>query len=224
MARPVTICDEELLRAAREVFLSRGIKGTTAEIAERAGVSEGSLFRRYRSKLELLQAALSAENTRSPWDEALLHGPPSEDVAATLQTVCLQSVEFYRRMMPLWAMAWSNPGPDGGLPAMLSEPSPPPLRSVKLLSGYLEAQMRKGRLRRHDPEVVARTLLGSLVHLPMFELFMRSSDVLPMPAETFVRGLLRMLFVGLTPEGAPGGTKRKRSARGAARPVRKRKR
>lgn len=200
MARPVTIRDEDLLHAARAVFLSRGIQATTAEVAERAGVSEGTLFNRFKSKTELFQAAMSAEHLGPPWHEGLLHGPQSEDVAATLEQLSLQTVEFFRRLMPLMAMAWSNPGPDGLLPAALSSPNPPPLRATRQLSGYLEVQMRAGRLRRHDPEVVARTLLGSLVHLPMFELFVRASDELPMPAETFVRSLLRLLFVGLAPE------------------------
>jgi hypothetical protein len=41
MARPVTISDEQILDAARAVFTEKGPRATTAEIAERAGVSEG---------------------------------------------------------------------------------------------------------------------------------------------------------------------------------------
>lgn len=50
MARPVAIHDPTILDAAREVFLLRGAAATTAEVARRAGVSEGSIFKRYRTK------------------------------------------------------------------------------------------------------------------------------------------------------------------------------
>ena len=38
MARPVSIKDETIIAAARQVFLERGIQATTAEVAQRAGV------------------------------------------------------------------------------------------------------------------------------------------------------------------------------------------
>ena len=44
----------EIERAALELFVTRGLKGTTIrEIATRAGVAEGTLYRHWRSKREL---------------------------------------------------------------------------------------------------------------------------------------------------------------------------
>jgi len=53
MARPTVIRDETIIDAAREVFLERGFGATTAEVAVRAGVSEGSIFKRFNSKVDL---------------------------------------------------------------------------------------------------------------------------------------------------------------------------
>jgi len=47
MPRPAKIKDEEILAAAREVFLEKGIRATTAEVAKRAGIAEGSIFNRF---------------------------------------------------------------------------------------------------------------------------------------------------------------------------------
>jgi AcrR family transcriptional regulator len=47
--------DRALLEAAREVLASRGPEAPVSAIAERAGIGMGSLYRRYRSKEELLQ-------------------------------------------------------------------------------------------------------------------------------------------------------------------------
>ena len=48
--RPPTITSERLLDVARDVFLECGIRATTQDVAERAGVSEGVLFHRFKSK------------------------------------------------------------------------------------------------------------------------------------------------------------------------------
>lgn len=52
----------ELLDAARQVFIERGLgNGTTDEIARRARVSKTTLYRRYRSKEELFAAVINRE-------------------------------------------------------------------------------------------------------------------------------------------------------------------
>ncbi|GAA0971836.1 helix-turn-helix domain-containing protein [Acrocarpospora macrocephala] len=47
--------DRRVLDAAREVFAAHGADATVAEIAARAGVGMGSLYRRYGSKSDLLR-------------------------------------------------------------------------------------------------------------------------------------------------------------------------
>src|SRR2546430_14366674 len=47
------------MEAAAEVFAERGFEGaTTAEIAQRAGVAEGTIFKRFRTKRDLLLAVV----------------------------------------------------------------------------------------------------------------------------------------------------------------------
>ncbi|MEV6105397.1 helix-turn-helix domain-containing protein [Streptomyces sp. NPDC051940] len=48
--------DERVLRAAREVFAELGWNAPVSEIARRAGVGMGSLYRRYPAKEDLAQA------------------------------------------------------------------------------------------------------------------------------------------------------------------------
>ena len=59
MPRPVSIQDEVILSAARELFLERGIDVATSEIAARAGVSQGTIFKRFRTKQALFNAAMN---------------------------------------------------------------------------------------------------------------------------------------------------------------------
>lgn len=51
---------ERIVAAATEVFAERGLDASTAEIAERAGVGEATLFRRFHSKDDLIDAIVEA--------------------------------------------------------------------------------------------------------------------------------------------------------------------
>ncbi len=62
---------DSLLRAATSVFAEVGTRGaTTRRIAREAGVNEVTLFRHFKSKDELIQAALRTVRPRSHRDRA----------------------------------------------------------------------------------------------------------------------------------------------------------
>ncbi|GAA0403081.1 TetR family transcriptional regulator [Acrocarpospora corrugata] len=68
--------DRRVLDAAREVFAAHGAGATVAEIAERAGVGMGSLYRRYGSKSDLLrQLCMQAMEESIQAAEAALAAP-----------------------------------------------------------------------------------------------------------------------------------------------------
>jgi len=198
MARPTVIRDETIIDAAREVFLERGFGATTAEVAVRAGGSEGSIFKRFNSKVDLFQAAMRSHLDQPNFLQTLIDRVGKGEVWDNLVEIGLQVVAFYRTVTPLIMMTWSNPGTEG-IPCMLNDPSSPALRTLKHMTGFFEAESRAGRLRRHDPEVVARTFLGAIHNFVFFELVFKDQDQLPMPAETFVRGLVNLLWIGIAP-------------------------
>ncbi len=200
MARPTTIRDEQILQAARAVFLEKGISATTAEVARRAGIAEGSIFHRYKSKPALFQAAMQLDTLDPPWLRLLVAKVGYGDLRETLVDVGLAAIDFFRTLMPLMMMSWSNPETAGAWPEGLSGPQPLPVRAIRRIASVFEAEMRAGRLRRHDPEILARAFVGGLVHYVFFELMAKNaSDELPLPAETFVRGLVHLYWNGAAP-------------------------
>jgi AcrR family transcriptional regulator len=197
VARPIQITDEQILSAAREVFLERGFQATSAEVARRAGVAEGSIFKRFKTKHELFAAAMKMEEP--DWMRGLPQRSGKGDLKQQLMELGLEIVSFFRQLMPIMMMSWSNPGPNG-LPDVLSAPNPPPLRAIKKLAGFFEGEIRAHRVRKHDAEIVARAFLGGLQNYVFMELVLKAQDELPLPAEMHVRGLVNLLWNGLKPE------------------------
>jgi AcrR family transcriptional regulator len=146
MARPTTIKDEDILAAARAVYRSRGVRATTAEIAERAGISESSLFNRFKSKTELLHAALLEANP--PYQRALAEPLGERSIEEKVHEVATHLANDLARLLPV---------------ALASDDGPAPLLEgiVEELRRSFAAEQKKSRL-SGDPTALARMLVGAL--------------------------------------------------------------
>lgn len=192
MARPKSIDDEEILEAAREVFREEGIQGTTAEIARRAGISEGTIYRRWPTKNELFHAALDLPSP-PPWVETLEAVEADDDLFEAMDRISLEILDFFEEVLPKISMVTSNLGEEQ---LFDSESDAPPVRALKPMTRFFERERKRGRVRRCDPEVVARMYLGSLMHFAFAEMS-GINEILPMPRETYVRGIVTTLLEGV---------------------------
>ena len=174
MSRPVSISDEAIIEAARAVFLEHGFKATTAEVARRANVSEGSIFKRYPSKFELFRASMESQVREPTWVRSLHERVGHGDLKENLVALGADVVAFFREVTPLMMMCWSNPGPDG-VPSMPGNALPPPVRAAQEIACYFEGEMRLDRMRRVEPMLAARAFLGGLLQLCFTELVLRAT-------------------------------------------------
>jgi AcrR family transcriptional regulator len=173
--RPPVISTERLLEVARQVFLELGIRATTAEVAARAGIAEGTIFHRFKSKEELFRAAMNFDpDTALQLAQTLSARAGQGDLRETLIEFAERFMEFGRAAMPVMMMSWSNP--EGLCAERSSERATRYHKVVSALAQYFDAEMRGGRMRKVDSEVVARMLLGSLHHYCMIELFVGAAS------------------------------------------------
>lgn len=205
MARPSTITDEQILEAARAVFLEQGVTATTAEVARRAGVAEGTLFKRFGNKAELFRAAMQVELNDPEWLRTLIGAREGEDPRQVLQRVGEQAVAFFRQLVPLMMMHWSS-GKQFRLPDHLQGPNAAPLRALAALGAFVEREMAAGRMRHHSPEVVARMFLGSIQSYVFFELLLRAQRRMAVPVEEYLRELIDIIWTGVSPVTPKKGT------------------
>ena len=215
MARPVTIDDDVILAAARAVFLAKGLRGTTAEVARKASVAEGSIFNRFPSKVALFQAAMQPALEDPPWLADLERQVSVGDLAQHMCTIGNHAIDFFGKLMPLLMMAWSsNPagpaGPAGRHP--LGGKDPAPLRILARLTAFFAAEMRAGRLRTQSPEVLARAFIGGLQNYVLFELLLKPPRAPRLDRERYVADLVSALWHGASP-GAPAKDRAKAKAK-----------
>jgi AcrR family transcriptional regulator len=194
MGRPEVIERGVLLDIARDVFKDRGMRATTAEVAQRAGISEGALFKRFKTKAELFRAAVEHVGEAPAWIASLPARVGRGNLDEELEALALEMLQFARTLMPCVLMAHANNG-EGELPVWQGT-MPPPIRALKALAAYFEAEMKLGRVREGDPEIYARSFAGPLMHFVVMELMHRSQDFMPIASETFVRGHVRVLLRG----------------------------
>ena len=201
MARKTTITDEHLLGAAREVFLERGVNAPSAEVAQRAGVSEGTLFKRFKTKHEMFHCALDIDGEGEAWERSMPErvgiGDPQEQLAQILK----DGIEVLRIIVPLVLTSSADPST---IPAHLQNKEHSAMRTLRVLTRYFDAEMRLGRIRRQDPEIAARMVMAAAWHYAHFELMFGAMDIMPMPEATYIRGVVASLWHGLEPVRAGG--------------------
>ena len=192
--RPPVIDSSRLLAVAREVFLERGIRATTLEVARRAGVSEGSLFHRFKSKEGLFAAAMNFDAEEAPRRlHDALRDIEALEVHEGLLKLSTTLLEIGRIALPIMMMSWSNPKLSGETP--FDKKRAKYREFLKAFGAYLERNMDEGKLRRLDAEVLARTLIGSVHHYAMTRTLMEADEVL-IPEGMFVRGFVDLLLNG----------------------------
>lgn len=157
--------DEAVRDAVGELLAERGYAGMTiAEVASRAGVGRGALYRRWSSKAEMTFASVvHPVELGEPPDTGTLQGDLNE-----LGRIVHASV--------------SDPSAIAALAGLVSE-----LRDDPQLAGSIDARLfaeerrwietildrarARGEMRRgHDPELVRRLLVGAIAFGPLFQL------------------------------------------------------
>jgi AcrR family transcriptional regulator len=199
MARPPKITTEAILTAARQVFLAQGVGASTVEIAEKAGISEASIFKRFGTKQALFLAAMGAETPK--WVKELPHQVPTTAIKTELTDISTQMLDFYRVVLPrVMMMMTQNKMPH---PPMMP---PPPIRDTYLLAGFIDRAIAAQHLRPCDSTTIANIIVGTIVN---YVIVSNVPDNLPMPLpfpapprippDRFIEQLMETLWHGIAP-------------------------
>lgn len=198
MARHTTITDEQILDAARDVFLENGYNGRTAEIAERAGVSQGTIFKRFPTKEALFLAALEIKYPPD-WYPILDEAPAPGEMREYLVRLAIGIVSHFVLNIPR-TIALAGKGKI--LPSvnpLRDLPEPLPLRDLRRIKAMLDREIALDHIAPCDTARLSEVLLGSLAHHPMLSrLTNREMNI--EKAREYAEGFVDLLWFGIKPK------------------------
>jgi AcrR family transcriptional regulator len=190
---------EQIVEAARRVFLERGPGASSVEIAQAAGVSEGLLFKRFGTKQNLFLRAMGIPkpDVRSMVED--LPAANEEEVFETLVEALLEILGFFREVFPRMMMLWSQ-SQVRSFAEIHENSASPPVEFTGIIARYLERQARAGHVARADFTVAGRTLVGAVANFVFWELGGLDRSM-PMSGDEYVRGLVKLVWSGLSGGG-----------------------
>lgn len=193
MARPRRFTDEEILAATQSCILEHGPSVSTTMIAEKLGISQAALFKRFGTKEQMIIGALRQPMQRNPVADLLALGPSDEPIRTQLIALGMAMIRVMRRVVPCMAMlhaAGLKLESDG------HNDERPPIQARRLLVAWLQHAIDDGRLKSVDPHVVAVSFIGMLHARPFREIIVGDTD-LKCSDEEYVTQLVNHLMDGI---------------------------
>ena len=196
MGRPRTVSDEVILEAARAVFLEHGPSASTQAIADRLNLSQAAIFKRFRTKHDLMLAALRPPPP--PFLPELVTGPDLDrPLEEQLRAIARSVVVFFRAMVPC-LMVLKSSGVDLEQTLNTYE-EPPPVMVRRLLTGYFQRAMDAGLARPADPVAAASLCLGAF-HMHSFISHLTDQIMSDEDLFAFSDAVVDVLWHGIAPQ------------------------
>ncbi|MCB9676060.1 MAG: TetR/AcrR family transcriptional regulator [Alphaproteobacteria bacterium] len=159
MARPRQFSDHEILEIARACFLEQGPGVSTTVIAERVGLSQAALFKRFKTKKDLMMAALLPPAV-PPFVDLMEAGPTEGPIADQLVAIAHSVFSFFQEIVPCVATLHASGFDKDDLFA--SYDIPPPIRTNIAMTRWFVKACEQGRVRQVPPVDLATAFLGTL--------------------------------------------------------------
>jgi AcrR family transcriptional regulator len=184
----------QILMGAAQVFFEKGFhKATTKEIAQAAGVSEGTIYNYFSNKRDLLLGMVDMIAIRTL--NQVFTAEPSADPRQLLTTIMHNRFEVAGEYGPLILPILAEVFTDVELRQALYQQIAMPVFSH--LEQYVQANIDAGRFRDINPLIFTRAVAGTLIinfMLKLSELDTRYKDI---PVETLIEQITSLFLEGI---------------------------
>ena len=195
MARQRQVSNEQILRVARKCFVKHGPSLSTEVIADKLGVSQPALFKRFKSKRELMIAALAPPEVAG-WISELQAGPDDRPFREQLEELANRVTDYFRDISPCLSVLSSSGIPPKEL--MQRYAVPPPIAAIRSLTDWLERCAHKGLIRKTEFEATAMAMLGSL-HFQAFLSYVTGQRLSSLSRRSYIEACVELYARGLEP-------------------------
>lgn len=184
----------QILEAAAQVFSDHGYHGATIrQIAERAGLAEGTIYLYFSSKRDLLLTAWEHVAISSLFP-LLDRAPKMEDDEGFVAALLANRFELFRRHAPFFRLVMQQADVDPVLRRALQTR----IQTIKTMVGdHLRRRIAEGAFRRVSVPIVLRAIAGMMMGIALLD----ASDPDPLfdryTNETVAREVARLILYGL---------------------------
>ncbi len=201
MARTPKISEdrrEQIIEAALRVFAQKGFdRATNKDIADKAGITPGLIYHYFKSKEDLLRAAIADYPPRQllrSLPPEMLELPPEELLRSLAYKILeiAEDEEGVRILRVYLPQVMHNPGMAVSDVTTIQE-------LVQFLEKALVKKMASGELKRSNAALVAQLFVGSLMDLVLRRQIVRESSLLKYSQKQIVDSIVALTLQGLMP-------------------------
>lgn len=193
---------EQILAAATQVLVEKGFNGaTTKEIAVRAGIAEGTIFRYFKTKKDIL-LALIPENAVESFAGVFIElaNEPEEVVLKALLKNRLSVVKenFPVVKILLTEIRFHPEIRDWFVENFI-------MKTVKYMEDYLKERAWEGRFKDFDPRIASRAFIGMIGIFVMWREFLTADKFVAFDEEQVVDVIVDIYLNGIRKNGTSWG-------------------
>ena len=180
---PKKVNDDEVFKAVIKILVTRGYdRATTLEIAGAANIHEATLFRKYGSKVSLIEQAIEDQLSNAPLSRMSYTGDLHADLYAILNAYAA-TVEEYGEIVPMVLLEIPRyPELRGVLKT--------PLANIQGLVKIITRYQKEGMLKEEPPFMTINALLAPLILSQMVRGANTSLPVPPIDLKEYVEAFL----------------------------------
>lgn len=176
-----------ILRAALSLFVDKGIEAaTTKDIAKRARVSEGALYRHFKSKEELAWYLFST-NLAQFSQKVLAEVEATREIKGKLRAVvdgCFSAFEEDRELFTYLILSEHRE---------FKRYSQNAVHAGIVVSGVVKAGQKLGEIRKGEESLLTAMVLGTIIRTCLFKMYGRVKDDLRGRSDEVTDALWRAL-------------------------------
>ncbi len=184
---------EAILRGAMQEFLENGYAAARIDkIVAAAGVSKATVYRRFADKTALFTALIQRMAARTNFFQQQDFPPLQEEPVVFLKgyaTRMLDNIAQNSQDLTFFRIIIAESGRFPELAQAFVQNIEKP--NLDFLTQYFAAHPK---LQLADPEVAARTFIGTLIHFMIVRNLLHGGDILPMERDRLIDSLLDLII------------------------------
>lgn len=192
----------QIMEAALQVFSEKGFNGaTTKEIAEVAGVAEGTIFRYFKTKKDLL-FSLTAPNMLNLLQPIIfnsvlkiMQNNESLNDEELLKNILKNRLELLRKHLPLLKVILTESQYHPEMKKQFVENVP--LKGLEIFTEYFSKKIARGRYKNLDPQIVFICLAGMFGAFMVWENLFEGSNYLQFSEDEMINTITEIFLHGI---------------------------